>query len=437
MIAFFNSIAGRMFLVLLVGTIGAAAVAFHLAAYQVQNQMNHERVVRTAAIIRRVAVDLNDAQPYARSRILLSERAAGIHPVTVSRTEPRGRSDAQLLSFLHSDFQNSNIRVVGNVVTGCKSSLVSCRIVSLVLEDGTRTTFAVDSPLTELHGRLVDTAPVFTALFVACLLALAYGVSRFSTRPLRDLARAARRLEVDIDTVALPETGPSEVREAATAFNAMQQRIQRDVRERTYMLAAITHDLQTPLTRLRLRMEHVEDETLRSKLVDDLAFMRDTAREGLELARSLETHGSPERIDLDALLDSVCADAQDAGHDVVLSGSTGAAILGSSNALRRCIANLLDNATKYGTYAQVESSLSGSHAIVRIRDGGPGIPDGQLQSVFDPFYRLEASRSRDTGGTGIGLTIARNIAERHRGIVTLRNHPEGGLEACLELPAER
>ncbi len=276
--------------------------------------------------------------------------------------------------------------------------------------------------------------PLILAIFVASTLALAYIVARLSMAPLRELASAATRLGRNIDTEPLPERGPSEVREAAVAFNTMQKRIQRDVRERTYMLAAITHDLQTPLTRLRLRLEKVQDDELRGRLIDDLASMRETVGEGLDLARSIDLHDALRRIDIDSLLESLCADAQDAGHDVTLKGATHASVLGVPNALRRCMMNLLDNALAYGTYARVSSATEGRRAIVRIRDGGPGIAEECLHAAFDPFFRIESSRSRETGGTGIGLTIARNIVERHGGVIALRNHPDGGLEATIELP---
>jgi signal transduction histidine kinase len=274
----------------------------------------------------------------------------------------------------------------------------------------------------------------FAFVFAGCILALAYAVARMATRPLRELASAATQLGRNIASPPLPESGPAEVRDAAVAFNAMQARIRRDIQERTTMLAAITHDLQTPLTRLRLRLEKVEDEDLRERLVADLSAMQRTIAEGLELARSADLREAFASIDFDSLLDSACADARDAGQDVTLHGRTGANVLGAPGALRRCFTNLLDNAVKYGRFARVEAALEGTHAVVRIRDGGPGIPEDQLAAVFDPFFRLESSRSRETGGTGLGLTIARNIAERHGGTLTLHNLAEGGLEAAVAIP---
>jgi signal transduction histidine kinase len=141
-----------------------------------------------------------------------------------------------------------------------------------------------------------------------------------------------------------------------------------------------------------------------------------------------------QRTDFDSILDSVCADAAEAGQDVTLSGLTGVSLAAQPNAMRRCLTNLIDNAVKYGGYARVTASRDKNKVIVQVRDGGPGIPENMLEAVFDPFFRLEVSRSRDTGGTGIGITIARNIAEKHGGTLYLRNHPDGGLMATLELP---
>jgi signal transduction histidine kinase len=279
--------------------------------------------------------------------------------------------------------------------------------------------------------------PFIILAFLVAILALSFLVARTATAALADLASAADRLKNDIESAPIREGGPTEVRQAAAAFNAMQARIARDVRERTSMLAAITHDLQTPVTRLRLRMEKVADEELRAKLVADLDVMRATIREGLDLATSLDPRQVFQQIDLDSMLESVVADANDTGHDATLEGRTQCFVLGSPNSVRRCLTNLLDNAIAYGRYARVECTTEAKRAIVCIRDGGPGIPQGQLERVFDPFVRVEASRSRDTGGTGIGLTIARNIVARMGGSITLRNHPDGGLEVSLELPESR
>jgi signal transduction histidine kinase len=214
----------------------------------------------------------------------------------------------------------------------------------------------------------------------------------------------------------------------------MQLRIRHHIRQRSHIMAAITHDLQTPLTRLRLRLEKVDDDDLRAKLLSDLSAMQTMVREGLDLARSLDSTETPQRLDLDSLIDSVTADASDAGQAASAQANTSASVMARPVALRRCLTNLLDNAVKYGRQAKVSAALEGGFAVIRIRDDGPGIPEDEMEKVFDPFYRLETSRSRDTGGTGLGLTIARNIAEQHGGTLKLRNHPGGGLEVVLRLP---
>ncbi len=276
------------------------------------------------------------------------------------------------------------------------------------------------------------------SLFVMSVALLAYWVAQMTMRPLGKLAQAAGNLGRDINHPPLPVRGTTEIRQASAAFNAMQARIRQHITQRTHMLAAITHDLQTPLTRLRLRLEKVQDVPLREKLIDDLAAMQNMVREGLDLARSIDSSEAMQSIDIDSLLDSVCSDAIDAGQAVQLQGQTGACILGRPLALRRCLVNLIDNALKYGQCAQVfierGREFDSELIHIRIQDQGHGIPPDQLQRVFEPFYRIESSRSREFGGTGLGLTIANNIAEQHGGRIILQNLPAGGLEACLSLP---
>lgn len=269
---------------------------------------------------------------------------------------------------------------------------------------------------------------LFIAL--ACWLAV-----RMATRPLRTLAETADALGPDLRPVEMPEHGPSEVVHAARALNAMQRRIAGYVDERLRILAAISHDLQTPITRMRLRVDLMDDPAQQERFGDDLRQLQDLVREGIGYARSM--HGKPEpalAVDLDHLLDSVMLDYRDGGAAVTLAGSCGAPVQTRPKALRRILTNLIDNALKYGGAADIVLARSDAgQCTVRILDPGPGIPEAMLEAVFEPFFRLEGSRSRDTGGTGLGLAIARQLAGTMGATLTLHARPEGGLEARLTL----
>ncbi len=309
----------------------------------------------------------------------------------------------------------------------------TCESILIGLRDGTPLILSVLPPRYATTAERTDYSGTI-ALFLLSIAVLAYLVARMTTRPLKQLAQAAKNLGNDINHPPLDLTGADEIRQASAAFNAMQARIRQYIFQRTQMLAAITHDLQTPLTRMRLRLEKVSEPELQQRLIGDLSAMQAMVKEGLDLARSMDTTETMQLLDLDSLLDSVCADAADASQRVTLSGAANMALLGRPLDLRRCLVNLIDNAVKYGQSARVTVDRINGAARIRIRDGGPGIPAAELARVFDPFYRVETSRSRESGGTGLGLTIARNIAEQHGGSIVLANHPDGGLEATLMLP---
>jgi signal transduction histidine kinase len=308
-----------------------------------------------------------------------------------------------------------------------------CQRVRLTLEDGSAILLTIPMPPMREPAYTPPT-PLALLVFALCIALLAWLVARIATRPLRQLADAADKLDIARAGEPLPEQGSSEVRAATRAFNRMQKRIYEDVRERTGMLAAIAHDLQTPLTRLRLRLEKLPDETLRDKLVGDMQAMQQMLQEGLELARSMDNGEPAQLLDLDSLLDSLCSDAVEAGQQVEYIEHAPVQLQAHPLALRRALSNLLDNAVKYGQRAEVSLKRDGRQCRITIRDHGPGIHAELLETVFTPFYRIEHSRSRETGGTGLGLSIARNIVLRHNGELTLSNHPAGGLQAEIVLP---
>ncbi len=291
-----------------------------------------------------------------------------------------------------------------------------------------------------IHARRVP-KPVsswvgWTLLGELLVLALcAWQAMRWVTRPLADLATAADELGPDLRGVLLDEGGPAEVSRASRAFNAMQQRIAGYMDERVEILAAISHDLQTPITRMRLRTDLMDETPERDKLRQDLHSMQVLVKEGLTYARTL--HGESEvpcLLDIDALLESLASDYQDTGQQVTLDGQANAPLLTRPHALRRILTNLIDNALKFGDRARLEVSLSARQLTIAVIDAGAGIPPDQLDAVLKPFYRVEASRNRTTGGTGLGLAIAHQLAVAMGAELSLRNHEEGGLEAKLALP---
>ena len=306
----------------------------------------------------------------------------------------------------------------------------------------------------QIHLRLSDGSPLtidyrplpalplsgwLPVVLVAQLVVLAvccWFAVRVATRPLHELARVADALGPDLKAERLEEDGPSEVARAARAFNAMQERIAAHVAERMQILAAISHDLQTPITRMRLRVDQMDDEAQAAKLTQDLREMEQLVKEGVAYARTLHGTGeAPRRVDLDALLDSLVCDYVDAGSPVTFERRLNVAIVTRVQALRRIVGNLVDNALKYGGTAAIEVSASPQDKAVTISvlDSGPGIPEEALEKVFEPFYRLETSRNRGTGGTGLGLAISRQLAVAMGAQLTLRNRPEGGLEGRLVL----
>ena len=305
-------------------------------------------------------------------------------------------------------------------------------LVQVPLNDGVLASFDTNfSPQqNDLPLRLALTLLVLVGS-VALLSLLAV---RWLTVPLSALARAADQLGENIDRPPMAETGPTEVRRAARAFNTMQQRLSRFISERTRILTAMSHDLKTPITRLRLRTEMLDDEAMRQKFNRDLDEMQAMVQETLEFMRDGSTAEELRPLDLMALLESMQTDYRDSGKAVAIEGRIEGGCAARPLALRRCLGNLVDNALRYGERASIAIDNRDDSIVLRIRDDGPGIAESELEQVFEPFFRGEASRNRETGGTGLGLGIARNIARAHGGDISLRNLPGGGLEASLSLP---
>lgn len=278
---------------------------------------------------------------------------------------------------------------------------------------------------------------VNVVLLVILLVIALYIAARSITRPLSRLASAADNIGRGVRQPKLEESGARELRHAARAFNTMQDRLQRYLDSRSRVLAAMSHDLKTPLTRLRLQVEtQIEDAALQARFGKELDEMESMVRGALALFRGLNDEEALEPVDVNALLETVRAEFVEMGQDVTVQGRAAAPLPGKPQALKRCITNLVGNAVNFGTRARI-IVRDGAQLQIGVCDEGPGIPPEELEKVFEPFYRLESSRNRDTGGTGLGLSIARDVAQAHGGRLVLLNRPEGGIEARLTLPRGR
>ena len=350
--------------------------------------------------------------------------------------------------------------ILGPGITGTPPDARLSKMVAKSIADGIGTEYALtvnavpgDKERMQVHLKLTDGTPLtidmrpmsgvplspwlplVLALQLIVLAACCWLAVRLATRPLHALAAAADTLGPDLKAARLPEDGPSEVARAAKAFNAMQDRIATYMTERMQILASISHDLQTPITRMRLRVDVMDENPQHAKLQQDLQEMETLVKEGVAYARTL--HGAAEapiRIDPDALLDSLVCDYVDAGKEVSLHGAVGAALVTRPQALKRILGNLVDNALKFGGAAELEVSAQADGAVtIAVLDRGPGIPAESLDAVFEPFVRLETSRNRNTGGTGLGLAIARQLTLAMDAKLSLHNRTGGGLEARLTL----
>lgn len=300
-------------------------------------------------------------------------------------------------------------------------------IISLRLTDGTWLNFATPpAPRSALWGsRFFGLG----ALGLLIVLVVSIWAVRRATQPLNLFARAAERLGLDFNAQPLAETGPREVLRAAKAFNLMQHRLQTFVKNRTHMLAAISHDLRTPITRLKLRAEFVSDEEQRQKMLTDLDEMEAMIAATLQFARD-DVMGEPTQdVDLAALVRD-CAAADNVR--CILPATL--PFVGRPLGLKRLVNNVLGNAVRYADTVDVELSTTDGSIVLSVRDDGPGIADEMLARVFEPFVRAEGSRSRDTGGVGLGLAAVKSIAQAHGGDVVLINRDGGGLEALVTLP---
>ncbi|WP_438301343.1 ATP-binding protein [Pseudomonas sp. NMS19W] len=426
-----RTLASRLSLIFLIGLILAQALSFGAQYYEryesAKNTMlgNLETDVSTSiAILDRLPAD---ERPMWLERLarpnygyLLSEGEPGT---------PIGAGEVPIAVTSITDAIGEAYPLTFTDIPGPKKHFQG----HLRLSDGSPVTIDVRPSMVPLSPWL----PVVLLGQLALMIACTWLAVRIAIRPLTRLANAVETLDPNAHPINLDEQGPNEVAYAARAFNTMQARIAAYLKERMQLLAAISHDLQTPITRMKLRAEFMDDSVEKDKLWNDLGEMEHLVREGVAYARSI--HGSTEesrRTNLDSFLDSLVFDYQDMGKEVQLSGRSEAVIDTRPHALRRVLVNLTDNALKFAGAAELLIQRDKTGLSIKVMDRGPGIAEEELAQVMEPFYRVENSRNRSTGGTGLGLAIAQQLAMALGGSLNLSNREGGGLCAELKLPLQ-
>jgi signal transduction histidine kinase len=311
-------------------------------------------------------------------------------------------------------------------------------LIETALSDGHWLLFAssLDPPALDPIASEFSQAAFAAWLILSVLLAVALSMlaAQRLVKPLSDLARAVEQLGGSGDAPPLSPRGPRELQGTMRAFNRMQERLRRFNEDRTRMIAAMSHDLRTPLTRLRLRTELVEDLDQQQKMLAEIDMMGGMIESVLTFARDDTKHEPRSLVDLSALVEGISQDAADAGDPVTFSGPRAVTLSCRPTGMRRAISNLVDNAVKYGGSAAITLAHEGERVVITIEDKGPGIPRSEREKVFEPFYRIESSRNPDTGGVGLGLSVTRSIIWEHGGDIVLANRKGGGLSVRLELP---
>lgn len=439
-----DTVAGRAILILI-----AALLAFHFVGYwayrvSVESMAKAERdgalAERIVSIKRAIAGNTNDSD---RDRVAhdLSSASLEVHWSKVSLvlgTAPpteRTKEMAARLKELAPELAAESFRLGyaddGALAAGNADAYRHMMLVSVRLDDGSWVNFSSTALGASRHDLSVLTIML---CFGVAIIVIGVLLLRWATRPLRDLALAAERFSLDQVPEPLHESGPSEVRHAARAFNTMGERIQRLVAERIQALAAVSHDLRTPITRLRLRSELLEDEAARDLIDADLSEMEGMIDATLEFLRGDITSEAARPIDIVTVVETIVDQYADQGKQIILSGANHGRVLGRLLALKRAFWNIIGNAVKYAEQTQVTIHETPSGLSIVVEDNGPGIPEAEMERMFQPFVRLEESRGRQTGGSGLGLTIARAAIRSHGGDISLSNRLEGGLRVLITLP---
>ena len=439
-----SSLFARMALILLAGLLAAQSLSLWLhwgeRATVVTEARGLHMADRIAEAIRALEADQSPGHRNAIARLQSDDlRIAPIGENQVSPHSPRGQIHSTIAARLGSEREiRSQGGMGGGMGTGFGAGMGRTQ------QDSGQRSFDVrlkNGQWVRIEASLKPSAPALPNDFYVHLLVslgiivlVVMLVVRQATKPLQQLAQAADNLGQDLDAPSLPETGSAELRTAAQAFNRMRDKIKRLIDERSRALAAVSHDLRTPLTRLRLRSELIDDERLREQMSADLDAMAQMIDATLDYLRGLRDSEPVRPIDIDALLESLAEDSAALGRPISIEGKAWSSYPGRLSALRRGIQNLIDNAFKYGTAPRLRIEDSPDVLRVIVEDEGPGIPPEALARVTEPYYRPDAARASSTGGVGLGLSIVKDVALLHGGELRIANRPQGGVQAILELP---
>jgi signal transduction histidine kinase len=426
------SLFGRLTLILLVGLAVAQGSTMWLHRSDRQMLLFHARMQQLADRAAATVPALDAAAPDARPAILAKAQADGLTAALVSADQVGDASPpvpiaATLAQRLGPERPVRTGAEPGHDVHGNPET----NRMDVRLRDGQWVRFTLASPSSgtvwpdQFVGHML--------LTLAAVVAISLLVVRQATRPLGHLADAADALGQNLDAPPLPVAGPVETQRAARAFNGMQERLRRLVAERGRALAAVSHDLRTPLTRLRLRADLIEDAALRRHIERDIDEMQSMIDATLQYLRDLRDSEAPRPIDMNALLESLAEDERSLGRDVTVTGQAMSPYFGRLLALKRAVGNLVNNAVKYAGAAQMRIEDSPDHMQLIVEDEGRGMAPEDLARATEPYFRVDESRSRETGGVGLGLAIAKDIAALHGGSLELTNRPGGGLRATLTL----
>lgn len=421
-------------------------VVFHLAsiwAYQLGisseiDVTNEARLAERLFSIKR-AIELRPSAEREELAHSLSGGPLEVHwsavPLTVERTHRvagHSRLRERLLE-LAPELQQTDIVLHAPPAGSGAGTDPHLLLASLKLGDGSWINFSI-AKLGNNHASLRGTV-LSTSLMAVGVMLVSLLILRNVTRPLRACAEAAENLYRGAGPQMLAIAGPREILHLATAFNEMQKRVKRLVDDRTLTLAAISHDLKSPLARLSLRTERIADPEIRQAMAADIGEMLAMIDSALDFLKGDFASSEVRSLDLAATLDSICGHLVDQGHAVTLQRSGETVLRGRPLALKRAFANLIENAVKYGGSAEV-AVRGGAHAItVTVTDHGPGIPAKEREAVFTPFFRGAPHRDTQLGGAGLGLTIARTIIRAHGGDLALRDAEGGGLKVEVHLPS--